>query len=382
MNLIQRLRRWFAEAPKAISYAVGVGAKKDYFTPVARDKSRMELFRTIYNQGGIPAQAIDVYALFMLSPGVKLISEDDAAKKEIEDQFKRMKMNRIFWLAITRSLNYGDSFQEIIPYQRQAGISRIVHRWPGSFNIITDDRGDLTGYEQVNDSGGRIPLPVERIVHLALIPGDDEYGISLTGRAYDEIKNDTKTAEGIATGIERHGTGKHHWILGDTENAATEEQVRGWKEKLRTLRADSDIVTTHLFQVKEMDTGGVPNAQQYSDVFLQRLCAAYGVPGELLGLRIGTTDATAVTRIDAFFRQVQTFQQTLAETYQPVVDLIVGQPGIVELSFNDASPRDEKARAEWITLLMNANKLDPFWIGEQWVRDQFDIPEPKGVTEG
>jgi hypothetical protein len=314
----------------------------------------------------------------MLSRGINLVSDDAKATELVELKFAEMKMNRLFWLAITRSLNYGDSFQEVIPFAKQQGISRVVHRWPGSFNILTDERGDLTGYEQELDSGRKIPLPIENIIHLALIPDDSLYGISLTGRALDEIKNDTKTTFGIATGIERHGTGKHHWKIGNADTPASASDISTWKTKLEKIKADSDIVTTHLFECIDLDRSGIPNAQQYSDVFLQRLCAAYGVPGELLGLRIGTTDATAVTRIDAFFKQVSTFQQTLAETYQPVVDMIVGQPSIVTLTFNDASPKDEKERAEWITMLMNANRLDPFWVGEEWLREQFDLPE---VTE-
>ena len=373
--MIAKLKRWFAEAPKAISYAVGTGSKVDYFSPVYRDKSRLEIYRTIYNKSGIPAQAIDVYALFMLSPGMNLISDDEQAKALVEKKFDEMKMNRLLWLAITRSLNYGDSFQELVMFAKQPGISRIVHRWPGSFNILTDERGDLVGYEQELETGRKIPLPVENIIHLTLIPDDSLYGISLTGRAFDEIKNDARTTFGIATGIERHGTGKHHWKIGNTDTPASAADIQTWKTKLEKIKADSDIVTTHLFECVDLDRSGIPNAQQYSDVFLQRLCAAYGVPGEILGLRIGTTDATAVTRIDAFFRQIATFQQTLAETYQPVVDLIVGQPGIVKLTFNDASPKDDKERAEWVTMLMNANRLDPMWVGEEWVRKQFGLPE-------
>lgn len=373
--MIAKLKRWFAEAPKAISYAVGTGSKVDYFSPVYRDKSRLELYRTIYNKSGIPAQAIDVYALFMLSPGMNLISDDEQAKALVEEKFDEMKMNRLLWLAITRSLNYGDSFQELVMFAKQPGISRIVHRWPGSFNILTDERGDLVGYEQELETGRKIPLPVENIIHLALIPDDSLYGISLTGRALDEIKNDTRTTFGIATGIERHGTGKHHWKIGNQDTPASAADIQTWKTKLERIKADSDIVTTHLFECIDLDRSGIPNAQQYSDVFLQRLCAAYGVPGEILGLRIGTTDATAVSRIDAFFRQIATLQQTLSETYQPVVDLIVGQPGIVKLTFNDASPKDDKERAEWVTMLMNANRLDPMWVGEEWVRKQFGLPE-------
>jgi hypothetical protein len=375
--MIEKLIRWFEDtAQRAITYAVGVASQFNYFKPMGRDTAQLELYRTIYKTGGIPAQAVDVYALFMLSPGIRFSGSDETANETVRVKFQQMQMNKNLWLAVTRSLNYGDSFQEIIPYKNIPGISRVVHRWPGRFSIKTDDYGDLQGYEQELDNGDKIPVPVERIIHLALIPDDDIYGISLTGRALTEIKNDLKTTEGLSTGIERHGTGKHHWKLGNDDNPASAEDIRTWKNTVRTLRADSDIVSTHLFDVKEIDTSGIANVQQYSDVFLQRLCAAYGVPGELLGLRIGTTDATAVSRIDAFFQQIKTFQATLAETYQPVVDAIVGTPGVVTLSFNDASPRDDKARAEWITMLMNANKLDPFWIGESWVRGQFDIPEP------
>jgi len=125
-----------------------------------------------------------------------------------------------------------------------------------------------------------------------------------------------------------------------------------------------------------MDRQGIPNAQQYSDLTLQRLAGALGVPGELLGLRIGTTDNTAVSRIDAFYDQIQTYQAALAGAVnRQIIDRITGRPGAVVIEFNDPSPRDEVARAAWITQLMNANKLDPLWIGEEWIREQFGLPE-------
>lgn len=373
MKVIEKIKRFLADGPKAISYATGTLSTDNFFQPDNRDKSRLEKYRAIYEKAGIPAQAIDSYALFMLSAGYNLVSDDETAKTLVYEKLRDMQITKLWWLAITRALNYGDSFQEIIPYKNQPGISRLVHRWPGSFSIITDDRGDLVSYQQ-EINGRKIPLPPQSIVHLALLPSDNLYGVSLTGRAYDEIINDVRVTVGIATGIERHGTGKHHWTLGNEDNPSTTADVEAWKTKLQTLKSDSDIVTTHLYQCSQLDQTGISNAQQYSDTFLQRLCSAYGVPGELLGLRIGSTDATAVSRIDAFFRQIAAFQSVLAETYQPVIDQIVGKPGVVWLEFGDPSPRDEAERAAWITTLMKANPLDPFWPGEQWIRDQFGLP--------
>jgi hypothetical protein len=112
MSLFQSVRRLLADAAqKAVTYATGSGSIINYFNNFARDTSQLELYRTIYNTGGIPAQAVDVYALFMLSPGIKFIGSNAEANETVRVKFLEMQMNRILWLAVTRAINYGDSFQ-------------------------------------------------------------------------------------------------------------------------------------------------------------------------------------------------------------------------------------------------------------------------------
>jgi len=131
MKVIDKIKRFLADGPKAISYATGTSSTDSFFQPGGRDKSRLEKYQAIYEKAGIPAQAIDSYALFMLSAGYNLVSDDETAKAIVYQKLRDMQITKLWWLAITRALNYGDSFQEIIPYKNKPGISRLVHRWPG-----------------------------------------------------------------------------------------------------------------------------------------------------------------------------------------------------------------------------------------------------------
>jgi len=374
MNILQR---WLAkpQEPKPETFATTAGNMPRYFDEQSRDEQLMRKWQRIYVQGGIVSQAIDLYALMILRRGWSLIG-GDAEVKLVEAELKRLNAHDIFWYSITRCLTYGFSLCEIVPPARGHGVARIVKRWPGMFRIKVDPYGDIQAFAQVMHNGQESPIDPDRMFYLVLIPSDDEYGISIVQRAYDDIIRDVRTITGLAKAIERHGTGKHWHKLGDETHPSTQADVRAYKANLKEIREDSEIVTTHTVSITDMDREGIPNAQQYSDLTLQRLVGALGVPGELLGLRVGTTDNTAVSRIDAFYDQIQTYQAALAGAVnRQIIDRITGRPGAVVIEFNDPSPRDEATRAAWVTQLMNANKLDPLWIGEEWIREQFGLPE-------
>jgi hypothetical protein len=127
------------------------------------------------------------------------------------------------------------------------------------------------------------------------------------------------------------------------------------------------------------------------------------VPEEVLGLRAGTTDATAVSRIGTFHQKINTFQKKLARAYNmAVVDRILDPTGenqkvrgSVKLVFNPASQPTED---EIITMMQKLAALDPLgngqavlhltfdrlgWDWEQFVgyldEESVDVPEEKPV---
>jgi hypothetical protein len=100
-----------------------------------------------------------------------------------------------------------------------------------------------------------------------------------------------------------------------------------------------------------------------------------GVPGELIGLAWGSTEATAKVKKESFFLRCAAIQNQVERAYTlQLIDDITREPGSVRLVFNDINAEDEKQKAEWIGNLIGKTPLDPWAILPQdWVKAQFGI---------
>jgi hypothetical protein len=356
------------------------GTKQSFFTQRQRNAELLSKYETIYNQGGIVSEALDSYAMFCLSKGWRL-EGDEAQVAKVEAFIDNIDFDAVLWQMITDCNVYGDAFAEKV-YTRDGRLVDLVPRLASSFTIIHDEYGVITGYEQnITDEFGqefKVSLSPNQICHLQFNRlGGSVYGNSLIARAYDDIIRDTKVAESSAIAIQRHGYKKYHIRVGTEGEDVPQEVIDRVDREFQQLETKNDFVTTHDVEIMNVDQGGLEHIDTYSDVFIMRLCVSLGVPEELMGLRRGSTDATATKRIDVFFRKISTIQQKIARCFElSIFDEIIGSHGAVELIFNDVSPSDEAEKAAWISELVKATPLDPFIIlPRQWIQEQFDIDD-------
>jgi len=352
------------------------GSERKYFPNQTRDRAKLEQYRNIYVQGGLVAEAIDSYALYSLSQGYRLEGEEAQVRK-VEEWLKETNLFDILWCGIIESLVYGGAFQELVR-GRNGDVVQIVPRAAYSFNINYDDFGVIQGYTQTTMIGGReqkIELQPDQILLLQILKtGDNIYGISLIQRAYDDIIRDVKVAEASTIAIRRHGSPKFHIQVGREGEVIPQEVLKDVSGEFKEIEAKTDFTTCRDVDIKNIDTSGIANINLYNDFSIMRLCAALGVPEEILGLRRGSTDATANARIQAFYRKISAIQQQVAHTYNAqLFDKIA--PG-VRLVFNDVSPEDENQKSEWISRIMSTTPIDPFVVlPRNWIKRQFGISE-------
>ena len=104
------------------------------------------------------------------------------------------------------------------------------------------------------------------------------------------------------------------------------------------------------------------------------MSAALGVPEEILGLRRGSTDATATKRIETYYKKIAAMQRHIARCYNVnIVDKLTAQPGSVKIVFNDVDPKEEIDKARWIAMIMKASD-DPFTVfSKEWIQQQFGL---------
>jgi hypothetical protein len=376
------------------------------FNKNKRNRSTLEQYRTVYENGGVVSQAIDAYALYTLMNGWHLEGEESLFE-DIEDFLDEIGFDDLVWLAVVDALVFGDAIQEIEltagataaakdaeakRLERWEGIRKYaagrpikqavydVHpRAPETFEIRYDDQGVVQSYDFYKGdttSGTTRPtatLKPAEVIHVSLLGNSARpIGYSLIGRAMDDIKRDCVIMESSTNAIKRHGWPKFHIKAGTPDQPITDKSTIDTLEKeFQSMDSKTEFVTSGNVELISLDatytTGLALDA--YNKVSIERLAAALGVPLEVLGLRVGTTDATAVSRQQGFYKRIQTFQRRIARVYnQQLIDRITGKPGSVWLVFNPANQPSER---DIIAMFKDIASMDSL-NGDLYVREVYE----------
>jgi hypothetical protein len=259
----------------------------------------------------------------------------------------------------------------------------VVVRPAECFEFDTDQSGRIISYTQRYDNRGNsitplITLKPEQVLHYQFASDPTSpYGISLVERAIHDIKRDTRVIEAVANGICLHGTPKWQIAVNKNHPEAPPLSEADWtefKNQFEDIGAKDNFPTEGDVEMIMHDTAGVNNVQQYNDVAQARVCAAIGAPAELLGLRQGTSDATAVSRISAFYKQIKLTQHDIENMWNvQIIDKITGSPGLVKMKMNHASIDDFLRLATAFAQLrtgMNPDAVAP----ADYCRERLGIP--------
>ncbi len=349
------------------------------FTKRDRSLKELEERERIYLQGGPVAEAIDSYALFALSNGFYFDGKERYVK-DVEARAEELDLPASLWQAITGSLVMGDDFQELVPGtgQRENDIVMLLPRPAKMFDIVTDDHGFKIGYKQFQGEQDRdaVFLSLEQMLHTQLFSfSGSVYGISLIGRARDDILRDTRMIDSLTDAIERHGHPRYHAKVGQAGEDVDQPVLDRVADQIHDLTSKTELVTCSDVNIEVLDSAGVGNTKVYSDLTIQRLACALGVPEEILGLGRGSTEATATVRQKCFEMKIGTIHGRLERIYNgQLIDRLVGVTGAVKLKFNDVSPEDELREAEYVSKVLQADPVSPI-VGPKWARKRLKISE-------
>lgn len=385
------------QAPIAASNGFGNWLNKYKET---RDTTILKNYRPIYRKGGVVRTALDSYVHYMLSPGYATQSDDENAAKQEEIMEllfgKTSEFDEVIRKTATDAICIGDGVALILTGSGgKENIPVALQHLPiERMRFVQDVTGEIEKYELLDTVGGMRVLgsyPPEQILHICLFPdGDGAYGAGLMESALDEIKHDTTTGESTAAAIRRHGYGIWHARVSSTDpdKPVSVADINTVASQLKEIGAKSEIVTAGNVEIIGLNTTGQTNVTSYNDWSLLRLCTALAIPGELLGVRQGTTDATAVERIQNFYKRIKTLQDALAiainTQFLDKTLLALGySAGDVWIKYNDPSPEDSLKRAQYIATLSTATPGDPFalmsrrqqqvYLGidpDEWAKDE------------
>lgn len=328
LKSIFNLRKKKIPQPKTI---VATDKQKLYFTNPQRDLLKYE---NIYRQGGLISQAIDSYPLFAVSGGYTLTGSNTGP---VEKWLEEIDIIRLIWQSIVDAYVYGDCIQEIVQSQVDEPLY-LVPRNPSYFTIDFTKGGLIESYTQrVEDH--QTTLQPDQVLQYTLLPlSGENYGQSLLARAFDDIMRDTRTAEGTATAIERHGFPRYHIKTGDIEHDLeyTKAEKTTIAREFEELKADNEFVTNPDVDIIVIDEQGVDKVGSYNEISLSRLLGAMGVPSEIIGTgQTTTTYGTASVEMVSFIRRVKAVQRITARNFNRLINMKTGVPGQVKIELNE-----------------------------------------------
>jgi hypothetical protein len=395
--------------PKTMVIAGG-SSKNSFFGNKTRDYETLKKYRNLLDQGGLVTTGVELYPLLMLAGGYKFVGDKTG---EIQQWADSINLFSILWSQIMDAVWLGDAFSEIVgtfgsklstelesfgqdinlledigtldnkvieyagTLSGYSDIVTLAPRDPIDFIINHDDFGRIKSYTQVKDhnTGAGIKLKPEYVSHLVLIPKSGSlYGRGLAERAYDDIVRDLRIAEASTEAIYRHGFRKYHIQVGTSGETIDKSVMTAVSNEFQNITHDNEFVTVRDVDITNIDEGGLEQIDKYNDISLSRVCASIGLTEEMLGLRRGSTDATAVSRIKVFYKKITAFQRATEHSFNQIIDRKTGNPGSIKLKFFDPDPTDEAIKAAWISDVMKASPANPFSVFPvAWIQQEFNI---------
>jgi len=369
MSLQDSLRRILAGKEQAPVTVAGAG--NNILSNAAPDVSNIT---SLYGSNSVAAQIIDIYTSHITQAGwvVETDKGEESLASEVSSELERMNIDSWMQVIIQQSLIYGYGVCEIVPDSTGIPV-RIIPRKSEQFGLTLDTRGMLESYYQ-SSGFEKKRIDIGRILWATPLPSIDNYGVSLIRRAAKEIYRDDTISEGIALAIKRHGTGKHVHKLGNETHPPKKDSVHKYRAELDKLSFNSDIIVPYFVDVEEIDRSQM-DVTPHAIYATKRMCSAMGMPPELIGIRDGTTDNTAVARIKAFYVRIGAMQNLIArQITDQLISQLIPDGKYAAFRLNKAAATEWSEKAKTITELMKANPLNPFWPGEAWIKSELSIP--------
>jgi hypothetical protein len=349
---------------RALAYAVG---GSDYFSPRERTAAHIDKYRRIYEQGGLVSQAINCYPEYMfmnvLDSGFELTGENERQREFVLDTIEKLNFLDVAWQQVLNSLIEGSGIMRVVR-TRGKGIYNLIPDDSALYSADVDKTGQITRYYRKDPGQFTRGTPVDpKDIYKVDVLHGFPFGRSLVGIAFDDIIRDTKIAEGVANGIERHGTPKYDIVVGNDDQEVSDDDLRALAQKFNKLNSKHEIIHRSDVQISELDTAGIK--VNNPEASIDRLCAALGVPNELLGQGRGSTEATANVRMRSFQNKIKAMQsrfnyQTFHQLFRPLLEAEFGSADPVYIQFGDIVPEDLATKADALSKLMP--QLDPFLL--------------------
>lgn len=265
------------------------------------------------------------------------------------------------WEPITTKRPLGGGDKALVPNDGPIHGFEYVH--PPTINAFWDDKGEIENWVQTVRSSRfsqrlKAELGKEQIVHVTLNPkGRNPMGLSLVGRAWDDIQNYVENKRGISEALRRFAYAGFHVKVGKEDGPAIDDnELRRVKQRIKRVEGAKNLVTGQDIDISPLEAGsfgeGINNIR---DRDIQDLATALDVPLEwtnYAGDGLGT-GKPAESRMAAFERSARGEQRRMATHAVEFARRLIAEGPFpddihIDLSWGDVVS-DQAAVADWLS---------------------------------
>lgn len=300
------------------------------------------LYEQAYLQVPIIHGAINKTVDFTLGPGFYIDSDNEAARKKIE-QFMEEQDFDTFLRIITRNmLIYGCAFVEIVAptkkelikddttnltkeveTKKNKGISQLVILDPKYIFVKRDKHGKIEGYTQYRGKNNKaIDLSIDEIAYFPYNQiGEDVYGTSMLrplfgGKKVSLLTQFLETEEAMKTIVKRRANTPIQVQVGTDEFPATSTDVQTVADQMVDITAQNEFVTSHTVNFNVLGyRGRILDIRPYLEHYENNIIYGLEVPAVLLG-RANVPEGLANVQMTAYERRIKSLQSFIEKVLE------------------------------------------------------------------
>lgn len=339
-------------------------------------------FLKFYTDVKAVQQLINFKVNYILKDGWFISSRDEEAKAKVEEFFRNINVEEIFYVWIKNAFIYGNGYMEMTSNYLKPLDSRKMTMY-----IDEEGVGEVVAYVQ---EIGQTPddytvFDPENMIVLKNNPIDHLRGLSDLLGFEDIINLDYSAMTDIGVALNRAATLRHHYTIGTDERPVPpgSEKFEKAVELINGLLPGQDLITNHEVKAQLLDhkTVGM-DYKAYIETITRRMCAELGIPSDFWYNNIGGDTITQRRRI---FEEVEVVYKRRViesiintELIPRIVKVSSDEP--VEFKFGDVNV-DQKfveRKIDLIELQTGAKTPDEHRIEEG--RDPIENPAASPTT--
>lgn len=297
--------------------------------------------------------------------GYDLESEDDAAKKKVDDLLVELKADTVIRNGSLWALVFGNMYwlKEKVGGQRLRGLN------PTKVGVKLDGKDEISGYVYERKYGKRETFKPEEIIHLKVDDAPFElFGTSTLRAVLPTVKSMLFMEEKLPLIARRRADPLLAIQIGDKDNPVDEVAFKRKKAEILGREPGTDLfhdgIITNIQEVyQSASVGGRQTIEPLLKHFRENEVAGLGVPDVALGFGGTSTMATAEYQERLLEGEVRDYQRCLKRMHEAEVFPLAGVEG-VKLVWRPLKEADKNELSKKFMGEIEHGVVSPEWVSK------------------